>query len=457
MKETIMNTSSKRKKYPVYRIIRLTKNKLSFCVFIFFFALIGCKGTLEDAGFPSVTALPTSKLPVTPTDILVVTVTPHMTVASVLPSQEPVTPLKDAVSTIPPTAEITITPTPMLFMDQGYLLYGMDINQEEQVYALRPGGTSQYVVTGRLLSPLSPDQTKIVIDTNDWSLPPLSTDNVFILNLQTGEMIPTQLKAHPRNGLFWSEDDVSLLYVARYDNETPDQLIVYDIVTGKNQIIVEMEEILYTAGWSIDGQKIAYVAQVDGQYDLFTVNSKTLEQEKVTDNSEIETMVLWSPTAPKLLVGSVLDEKSAFESWPWGVENLYLFNDVSHDWRLLVSKWLGSESVSWSPDGKQILFADAGLLCIKNIETGVETCPLAEIAPYNEYYASYSEPPIWLADSNWLAFRAHNGTCYMVHFLEMETNIVIPGDLGCDVSLVSPLSPIYWSSSNLPRFFDSTH
>ncbi|MCZ7672014.1 MAG: hypothetical protein M5U34_35260 [Chloroflexi bacterium] len=56
-----------------------------------------------------------------------------------------------------------------------------------------------------------------------------------------------------------------------------------------------MEKILLTSGWSVDGQTIAYVADVEGQYDLFTINSETLEQQQLTDDPDIETMVLWSP------------------------------------------------------------------------------------------------------------------------------------------------------------------
>jgi dipeptidyl aminopeptidase/acylaminoacyl peptidase len=162
-------------------------------------------------------------------------------------------------------------------------------------------------------------------------------------------------------------------------------------------------------------------------------------------------MILWSPAAPQLLIGNNPDDGHVFEMWPWGVESLHLLDTNSGNWQLLTDKFLTSESVSWSPDGKQIVFSDAGLLCIKNLETMAETCPLADVTPYNEYFASFGEPPVWSVDGTWLAFRAYNETCDMVYFLELHTNLVVPSDLGCDIIFESPIAPIYWVPAKFPE------
>ena len=348
-------------------------------------------------------------------------------------------------------ATITLTPSFSLIPD-GFLLYGLaGIDEEYQIYALQPDETSRFVSKGQMLSgqAYSPDGTMLIVDTNDWSSPPLSPDKVFILNLETGETLPLNLLAHPRSGVFWSADGNSLLYIDKYSEDAVNKLIMYDIASGENKTLVELENILLTSGWAVDGETIAYVAEVDGQYDLFTINSHTLEWQQLSNDPEIETLVLWSPAAPQLLVGNVLDERSAFEGWPWGVESLYLVDSDSNNWEWLTDKFLTSVSLAWSPDGKQIAFSDAGLLCIKNLETMAETCPLADVAPYNDYFASFWEPPVWSPDGTWLAFLAYNEVCDVLHFLELETNTVVPGDLGCDTVIWSPLAPIYWLPGNL--------
>ena len=154
---------------------------------------------------------------------------------------------------------------------------------------------------------------------------------------------------------------------------------------------------------------------------------------------------------PQLLVGNTPDNGHVFELWPWGVESLYLLDTNNGNWQLLTDKFLMSESVSWSPDGQQIIYSDAGLLCIKNIETLVEFCPLADIPPHNEYFASFWEPPVWSTDGKWIAYLAYDGTCDLVYFLELESKTVISGDLGCEDFLYSPIAPIYWMPTNLPE------
>lgn len=447
-----MNISPQKTKHFVNNLSESSKRILLYWILLLCVVLSGCQSVTQEAFQPS-TLSPTRIGPRTSITAPLVATTTSAIVTPVVPVQELVVPSPDT-ELATPSPEITIiTPSPTPFIVEGFVLYGVNIKQEEQIYALQPGGKSHFITTGQILSgqAFSPDETKIIVDTNDQSQPSRSPDKVFIFDLKTGEMLPLNLQAYPQSGVFWSNDGSSLLYIARYSDERPDQLILYDVATGKNRVLFETEHLLDTDGWSTDGQTVAFVAKVDGLYDLFTVNSETLEWEQLTSNSDIETMILWSPVAPQLLVGTILDERAAFEAWPWGIETLYLFDKDSGDWEWLADRYLTSESVSWSPEGKQIVFEAAGLLCIKNLETTTEICPLADVAPFNEYWVSSRTRPVWSPGGDWLSFRANNGTCNVVYFLELETNSIIPGDFGCDISRITPLSPIYWLSADLPE------
>ncbi len=428
-------------------------NKTIFYQVLFFcLILAGCQTSTPEAAFESASLPPTRTMSAAATHTPSATATTNPTATPAEPSPVPVTATPTAIPATPTTAPTTASAIP--FPVEGFLLYGITtIDDESEIYALQPGGQSRFIAAGQMLGgqAFSPDGTKILVDTNDWSKPPLTPDKVVILDLQTGEVLPLNLLAHPRGGVFWSADGDSLLYVDRYSEEGADKLLLYDLVSEENHILAEMEGILYTAGWSVDGRTIALVAKVNGQYDLFTVDSETLERQQLTDTSDVETMVLWSPTTSQLLVGVTPDNGHVFEMWPWGIENLYLFDANSDTWQLFTDTFLSSESIAWSPDGKQVVYSDAGLLCIKDLETMTEICPLADVAPYNAYFASGWEPPVWSADGNWLAFRAYNQTCFnIVYFLDLETNAVIPGDLGCDLSFGSPIAPIYWLPGHLP-------
>jgi Tol biopolymer transport system component len=259
-------------------------------------------------------------------------------------------------------------------------------------------------------------------------------------------LLPLHLSTYPSSGIFWSKDERSLLYIAKYDdNQKVDQLIQYDLATGTNQVLSEMEEILVTAGWSSNGNEIAFVAKVNEQYDIFLINNITLEQEQITNNPDIETMILWNTLDSHLLIGSVLDERSAFEGWPWGIETLSLYDTESNEWIWHLDKYLTSESVSWSPDGNQILFESAGSICLIDSDTMSEICPITESTLPPNHFVSFRTKPVWSPDGKWAAFYATRADCIALYFLEVETGAVTQGDLGC--TEISFSSPIYWLSA----------
>lgn len=450
-----MNSLQATIKYQIKYLSGLSKT-ITLYLFVFLCILLaGCQSATQSEVQPA-TLLPTAIQTVAPVETPQIIATASIPTASVTPTQQMTSPTPDIERETDSGSLELITPSPVSFTKDGMFLYGATINGEDHIYALQPGGTSRFITKGIMLygQAISPDGTKIVVDANPLSQQPPLPDNVFIFDVETGEISPFNFIGVPPFKVFWSDDGSSILYLARYDEASPDQLVVYDVVSGENRVLVEMEKILFTSGWAVDGQTVAYVADTGGQYDLFTINSETLEQQQLTDDLDIETMVLWSPVAPQLLVGSVIDKMSAFEAWPWGVENLYLFDIINNNSHTLMSKWLGSESVSWSSDGKHIIFSDASLLCNIDLETMAETCPPTNLSPFDKYNVSFRTQPIWSADSNWAAFYAINMPCMMIYFLELETNTTVPGDLGCDITEISRSSPIYWSQADLPETSD---
>lgn len=423
-----------------------------FCCF--YMALSACQGVTEEKPFELPTPSPENTKVVIlpeitrPTSIPTLTSTPKPATPTPVTLHLPPTPTE-----LLPTPTSTATPS-FEFTGQGFLIYTMIIDGEEQIYALQPGGTSHFITSGSLFygQSLSDDQTKLIVDRNDPTTANRSTEKIFIYDLKQREILSLNLLSYPSD-IFWSKDGAFLMYVTQPENDSS-QLVLYDIHFEENRVLAEEETILVTAGWAIDAQHIAYVAKVNGQFDLFTINSETFEIQQLSNTPDIETITLWSPVTTQLLLGTILYERPGseswpwpFESWPWPVEALYLVDMANNNWQYLTDKIHLSLDVSWSSDGQQIVFGDNyGLLCIKSLGTGDETCPLVE--PYRSYFVDFYTKPVWSSDMKWVAFRAYNGTCSMVYFWEVETNQVVPGDLGCDVSLTTPLSGIYWSSSD---------
>ncbi|MBK8987687.1 MAG: hypothetical protein IPM39_16680 [Chloroflexi bacterium] len=298
-------------------------------LFVFLYILLaGCQSATQSEVQPA-TMLPTAIQTVAPVETPQTIAAATIPIASVTPTQQMTRPTPDPDKEGEPesvTLELA-TPSPVSFEEDGMFLYGATINDEDHIYALQPGGSSRFITKGIMLygQAISPDGTKIVVDANPLSQQPSLPENVFIFDVETGEISPFNFLGVPPFKVFWSDDGSSILYLARHDEASPDQLVVYDVVSGENRVLVEMEKILFTSGWAVDGQTVAYVADVGGQYDLFTINSETLEQQQLTDDPDIETMVLWSPSSLQLLVGVKPNSESPFEMCH-GASRIYILS-----------------------------------------------------------------------------------------------------------------------------------
>ena len=324
------------------------------------------------------------------------------------------TPAPSPVATVAPTAPPASSPV---------LLFGA--GTEGTIIAAWPAGqTKQFVAPGSPLygQPLSPDGRRMIIDAEPDDRDPYPT--IAVLNLSDGSIEPLHLLSQPYS-VHWSPDGRYLLYV--YVQETGDQLVLYDFASGDNTPIAAMSIISF-AGWSADGSQIFFMANDDGQYDLYVLDMSSQDVHRLTNNLAVETAVVWSPVDRTLLVGTTrYDERVLWEGSPYGVTTLYLIGIDGQSQTLGYYDLITSPSLAWSPDGQQIAFSEKGSLCILDLATRQTTCPLAETKPFGDYFAAFGEPPVWSPDNRWLAFRAagYDGSnCGGVYALELATGEV---------------------------------
>lgn len=354
-----------------------------------------------------------------------------------------------AATNIPPTIDlpaVTASPTPSgwLVTDWfNFLLRG----EGYENYLLRPGQSSQFIATGRLVygQPWSPDGTKFIFDSAT-SFQANPSPELVIADLATGQTSAIHLLQKPTN-IFWSPDGRYLLYLATEGQvEATIQIVLYDFVTQENKVIAEIanegvNRLFYLVGWSPDGRKIAYVSPVNGQIDLFVLEIESLAVRQLTNTPDIETIALWSTTEDRLLFGTKESDEHALETWPYGARTLYLIDGSGANLMRLSDSFY--YSAAWSPSGEKIAYSDGGQICILDIETLSELCPLEDTPPYNSYHAAIGDVPAWSADENWLAFQAtgHEASqCYRVYILQLRTKTVTAVDRStCGVD------PFYWS------------
>jgi TolB protein len=343
----------------------------------------------------------------------------------------------------PPTATPSPTPAGWLVTDWSNFLLRED---RYNIYLLRPGQTSQFITRGTLLNgqPWSPDGTKFIFDSSS-SHQPNPPPELAMADLTTGQTSVINLLQRP-NSIFWSPDGRYLLYfIVEEEPNYTIQIVLYDFEEQENRVITEIARegarLFYLAGWSPDGRKVAYVSGINGQIDLFVLEVESLAIRQLTNTPDIETIAIWSTTENRLLFGTKDDSEYAFETYPPGAWTLYFIDASGANLISLFSSYYSS--AAWSPNGEKIAYSKRGQICILDIETLSEVCPLEDMPPYNGYSADTYEPPAWSADGNWLAFRAtghKEELCFLAYVLELDTNTVMPLDLD-----MGNAGPLYWS------------
>ena len=343
-----------------------------------------------------------------------VTFTPSPTHFAVTPTLTPIAIATSSLTntTTPTTKPMSVTDTPTLaawLIDDSSNLLVYEAGQEDfEIYLLPPDQTSQFFAQGTTINgqPWSPDGTRFIFD-RDTSGQTGSLPQLVIANVATGQESLINFLEKP-SSIFWSPDGRYLLYsIAGPDHKV--QIVLYDLEKEENIVITEVAReragLFYLAGWSYDGQKIAFVSENNNQFDLYSLEVNNLTLQQLTNTPEIETIATWSPTEDQLMFGSIPNTEHALELWPYEANALYLVEGSGSNLTSLGNSY-HILSATWSPNGEEIAYSNNGQICIFNLKTELDSCPLEDIPPYNTYFAASGDYPSWSADGNWLAFQA---------------------------------------------------
>jgi Tol biopolymer transport system component len=404
-----------------FNSVKAAKIIFLFSTLSYLIVAAGCQSIASETPSPAAAIdIPTARVTAVPTETPKPATTPSP--SPMPPTEEPAA---EPTSTPEPTPTFLPTPSPWLFdRSRPFFFFG----SSSGIQVGYPDGQVQTVTQGRLpwfSQPWSPDGTKFIFwraATSPYRI------NLFMADLLTGEVQLLDF-AH-FTFYFWSPDGRYLLY-AEDGNDFDIRVMVHDFESGENIILAtfprDSQGIYYSlAGWSPDSRKVAYVAQVEGQFDLFVVDVETHNTQQITDDPAAEVHVAWSPVESQLLVAtnSKLDP---FISYPFGAQELYLLDENGNGkQRLAEFEYL--TQLSWSPDGRQAAFTDNGRLCILTIEDLNQSCPLEESFPAEEFNnPAFDSPPKWSPDGQWLAFPVTVGQfiCHQAYLLNLSTNELV--------------------------------
>ena len=102
----------------------------------------------------------------------------------------------------------------------------------------------------------------------------------------------------------WSNDGKEIVYFSRKDTENQDDEIYrLNIETGEEKRLTDWPKHNFCPSWSNDDSKIVYVTSMEEKRpEIYIMESNGKDKIRVTDNEDGDTLPCWSPTGSKILI-----------------------------------------------------------------------------------------------------------------------------------------------------------
>ena len=239
--------------------------------------------------------------------------------------------------------------------------------QSEQVLIVKLDGASRPI--GPLPAGITPERA--VWSPDGIALAVFGTTNnreeasLYLVTVSTGQVRSIALAAKYLHGLTYSPDGKQLLIStihpgrSSYSSSWPKStLLVYDLASATLIALTDGKGYDAAGTWapvstastapaaSASGE-IAFASDLDGDFEIWLVNTDGSRPRQLTDNTAMDISPAWSPDGSRL----------AFISNRDGNDELYTMNADGSDVRRLTETPNASESFpAWSPDGQFISF-----------------------------------------------------------------------------------------------------
>lgn len=154
---------------------------------------------------------------------------------------------------------------------------------------------------------------------------------------------------------FWSPDGQYIAYVSdEFGN--PDIFVIH-VASGDVIRLTDSQDDERSPSWSPDGQQIAYLRATDFVSKIWLMDNNGANARRLIDDiaavNDDFVAPAWSPDGSKLAFGvNIYDENNGSSS-----TEIYLFDMESRDSRIvttLIEEYI--ESMTWSPDGVELLY-----------------------------------------------------------------------------------------------------
>lgn len=195
----------------------------------------------------------------------------------------------------------------------------------------------------------------------------------------------------PEYPVFESGNDL-LAYAAQITAKDQYEVFVYHFDSRESFQLTDNGFADISPGWSADGQKILYASNVNGIYQIFTMNVDGGVQTQLLYSKTDDTQPAWQPGTTR--------RKISYQNNGNGDYDIYIYDLVDNSSKVITLADSQETQASWSPDGRQIAFVsnnDGDFDIYVMNEDGQEPKKLTQ----NE---DYDSSPVWSPDGNKIAF-----------------------------------------------------
>lgn len=251
------------------------------------------------------------------------------------------------------------------FSKDGRIRFGRVVDKQLVSFVMSADGTGVSEVPdvpGLTFGAWSPDGSKVFYNKG-------TGDPGFYLANSDGSN-ERVMSFHPGN-VSWSHDSTRLVYQAKSrDGSIPNNsdIFIFDLQTETVTPVVESPFFDSDPAFSPDGQRIVYVSDVEGNFEIYSRVITTGETTRLTHNIAHDSFPSFSPDGTQIIFNSDREKEN---------NDVYLMNADGSGLRKITDGpgWDASPPNAWSPDGTRVLL-------LSDRDGGKEHIYLMNIEPY---------------------------------------------------------------------------